>query len=320
MIRRRALVLGAPLALLPGCKKSDGRARIAVVPKGTTHEFWKAVHGGAREAARAGNAHIDWKGPLREDDLRGQIDVVQSFVSQRVSGIVLAPLSDKALGVTVKAAVAAKIPVVIFDSDLKGADHVSFVATDNAAAGKIAANHLAKLLDGKGNVAVLRYQEGSASTQNREQGFLEGIRAHPGIKVVSDTQYGGATTETASSVSENLLSAQRAAPGGDGRAPGLAGVFCPNESTTFGMLLALKKMNLSKPKNPVITPKLSIPSQLPDGAIAPTSQVMSEIFVPHPQMKHLTLILKFGMRPVISRRPINCNVIPPVSSQISIST
>src|SRR5207247_1397371 len=140
----------------------------------------------------------------------------------------------------VKAAKDAKIPVVIFDSDLQGNDYESFVATDNLGAGRIAADHLAKLLGDKGKVLVLRYQEGSASTAQREQGFLVGIKeVHTGVKVASDNQYGGATTESAFAASENLLAAQKAAEGG------IDGIFCPNESTTFGMLLALKKAGLA---------------------------------------------------------------------------
>ena len=220
---------------------ADGSAplRIAVVPKGTTHEFWKAVHAGAVKASQELGVEIVWKGPLKEDDLKGQIDVVDSFVAQGVSGVVLAPLSDKGLVASVHAAVGANIPVVIFDSDLSGQDHASFVATDNYAAGKMAANDLATRLGNKGNVMVLRYQEGSASTANREKGFLDGIHEHPGINVVSANQYGGATTETAFATSENLLLAQKAASGG------VSGIFTPNESTTFGMLLALRKSGLA---------------------------------------------------------------------------
>lgn len=237
------------LVAAAGCKKSGGQTeaaasgekplRIAVVPKGTTHEFWKAVHAGAAKAAKELGVEIIWKGPLKEDDLKSQVDLVQSFIAQGVSGMVLAPLNDSALVAPVKAAVQAGVPVVIFDSDLKGTDHTSFVATDNRAAGGLAAEKLGALLGGKGNVVVLRYQEGSASTHNREQGFLEGLRKFPEIKLVSANQYAGPTTETAFSASENLLLAQNAAKGQ------LQGVFCPNESTTFGMLLALEKAGLA---------------------------------------------------------------------------
>jgi ribose transport system substrate-binding protein len=252
--RRKILWSLGLLATFPlACKKGEGSSptgtsatppgdkplRIAVVPKGTTHEFWKAVHAGAAKASKELKVEIVWKGPLKEDDLKSQVDLVQSFTAQGVSGMVLAPLNDSALQAPVKAAVRSGVPVVIFDSDLKGNEHASFVATDNRAAGRLAGEKLGTLLGGKGNVVVLRYQEGSASTHNREEGFLEGIRKFPDIKVASDNQYAGATTESAFSASENLLLAQNAGKGQ------LQGVFCPNESSTFGMLLALDKAGLS---------------------------------------------------------------------------
>lgn len=220
-------------------EKTKQAIKIAVIPKGTTHEFWKSVHAGAVKASRELGVEVVWKGPLKEDDLNSQIDLVQSFTAQGVSGIVLAPLNDTALGSSVKSAVRAGIPVVVIDSDLKGNEHASFVATDNRSAGRLAGEHMAKLLDGKGNVLVLRYQEGSASTNNREEGFLEALRKHPGIIVKSDNQYGGATTESAFSASENLLLAQSAEKGQ------VSGIFTPNESTTFGMLLALDRAKLA---------------------------------------------------------------------------
>jgi ribose transport system substrate-binding protein len=236
----RIVLLFVAMIFVASCNRGgSSKTRIAVIPKGTTHEFWKAVHAGAVKASREINVEVVWKGPLEEDDLKGQIDVVQSFVAQGVSGIVLAPLNDKALEKPVADAVAAKIPVVIFDSDVAGDKHKSFVATDNEAAGRMAAEKMATLLGRKGKVAVLRYQEGSASTHKREQGFLDAIRKVEGITIVSDNQYGGATTESAFEKSESLLAAQNAATGG------IQGVFCPNESTTFGMLLALRKSNMA---------------------------------------------------------------------------
>ena len=246
--RRDALLslLLAPAAL--SCTRSEGAGsaaprnalKIAVIPKGTTHEFWKSVHAGAAKAAKELGVQMIWKGPLKEDDLKSQIDIVENMVALGVAGIVLAPLNDKALVGAVKAAVGAKIPVVIFDSALQGRDFVSFVATDNAGAGARAAEHLARLLASKGKLLVLRYQEGSASTAAREDGFLGAVqKMHADLTVVSDNQYGGATTESAFTAAENLLAAHKAAEGG------VDGIFCPNESTTFGMLLALQKANLA---------------------------------------------------------------------------
>ncbi|MBV9949902.1 MAG: substrate-binding domain-containing protein [Myxococcales bacterium] len=239
-----------------GSGSASAKKRIAVIPKGTTHEFWKSVHAGAVKAARELDVDVIWKGAIREDDLKGQIDVVQSFVAQGVNGIALAPLSDRGLVGSVKAAVAAQVPVVVFDSDLASDDYVSFVATDNEAAGKLAAGALAARVtavrappggsDDRGarpkrpaRVALLRYEEGSASTGRREKGFVDAVRANPELELTSDSQYAGATTETAEKASENLLTALKADAGG------LDGVFTPNESTTFGMLLALRKAGLA---------------------------------------------------------------------------
>jgi ribose transport system substrate-binding protein len=237
-MRRRDVLLLALAAAACG-NKSNGKLKIAVVPKGTTHEFWKSVHAGAVKASRELDIEILWKGPLKEDDLQEQVDIVEGFVAQGVSGIVLAPLNDKGLVAPVTSAKTAGIPVVVFDSALQGEEHVSYVATDNVAAGKLGGEKLGKLLGGKGNVILLRYLEGSASTNQREQGFLEAMKAFPDLKVVSDNQYGGATTESASAASESLLVAQGADK------DNVAGVFCPNESTTFGMLLALERTKLA---------------------------------------------------------------------------
>jgi ribose transport system substrate-binding protein len=215
------------------------RLHIAVIPKGTTHEFWKSVHAGAVKAARELDVDVTWKGPLKEDDLKSQIDLVQSFTAQRVSGIVLAPLNDRALIASVNAATGAGVPVVVFDSALSGGSPVSFVATDNRAAGALAAVRLLELATGPVKVVVLRYQEGSASTNDREEGFLAGLAARPDVTVVSANQYGGATTESAFKAAERVLLAQNAAGGG------VTAIFTPNESTTFGMLLALQKASLA---------------------------------------------------------------------------
>jgi ABC-type sugar transport system substrate-binding protein len=132
--------------------------RIAVIPKGTTHEFWKSVHAGAAQAAEeAGNVEIFWKGPLQENDGGGQINVVQEFITKKVDGLVLAPLDSQALVAAVKDAQQQGIPTVIFDSGL--ADEsiiVSFVATDNYHGGALAARRLAEVLGAKPNLSVAK--------------------------------------------------------------------------------------------------------------------------------------------------------------------
>ena len=208
---------------------------IALIPKGTTHEFWKSVHAGGVKAARQfGIPDPIWKGPLKENDREGQIKVIEDMINRQVTGIVLAPLDDTALRLPVADSVRAGIPVVIIDSGLKSDQYVSFVATDNYKGGQIGGQHMAKLLGGKGKLVMMRYQEGSASTHNREEGFLEAIAKSPDIEVISSNQYGGPGTEEAMRTGENLLPKLRQADG----------VFCPNESTTFGMLRVLQDNNL----------------------------------------------------------------------------
>jgi ribose transport system substrate-binding protein len=217
------------------------KLRIAVIPKGTTHEFWKAVEAGARDAEKELGVEVIWRGPLKEDDLNDQIKVVEDFTTQGVDGIVLAPLNDSALKSSVDNAQKSEIPVVIFDSDLKNTDFVSFVATDNEKGGKTAGEEMVRLLGGNGNVLMLRYQEGSASTMNREKGFLDVMKATPGIKVLSDSRYAGATVESAKTEAENLLSSFQ---NPDGTLK-VDGIYCPNESSTFGMLLALQQIKMA---------------------------------------------------------------------------
>lgn len=210
---------------------------VAVIPKGTTHVFWKSVEAGALDAGKELGVEIRWKGPIKENDRAQQIQVVQQFVSEGVDAIVLAPLDEEALQGACQEAMKKGIPVVIIDSALKGEagkDFVSFVATDNMEGGRMAGRKLAELLGGKGNVVLLRYQVGSASTDNREGGFLETVQQDNQIVMTSQNQYGGPTVGDAIAVAENIVDVLKQAQG----------VFTPNESTTVGMLTTLQRHKL----------------------------------------------------------------------------
>jgi ribose transport system substrate-binding protein len=260
-MNRVLVLLGVAVALLAGCKKEDagngsgggasgapttgsssaGELRIAVIPKGTTHAFWRAVQAGAEQAGKDTSAQIIWKGPLKEDDRTAQIQVVQQFVGQGVSGIVVAPLDSKALLQPIELAGSQHIPVVIMDSALDGQvgkDFVSFVATDNHKGGQMAGEQLAKILSNTGSVVLLRYAEGSASTEAREAGFLEAIAKYPDIKLLVQNRYGGATADSAAKAALNMIDQIKQADG----------IFTPNESTTNGMLAALQTAGLAGQK------------------------------------------------------------------------
>ncbi|RYG87181.1 sugar ABC transporter substrate-binding protein, partial [bacterium] len=155
-----------------GTPASGAKLTVAVIPMGTTHEYWKALHAGAEEAAKEMNVDIQWKGPLKEDDRAGQIGIVQNFTADNVSGIVLAPLDATALQRPVTEAMGKKIPVIVVDSPLSGEagkDYTALIATNNKLGGSLGAARLAELLGDKGNVVMLRNAEGSASTAAREE-------------------------------------------------------------------------------------------------------------------------------------------------------
>ncbi|MFZ2494062.1 MAG: substrate-binding domain-containing protein [Thermoanaerobaculia bacterium] len=254
MRSRIVTLLALTTSLLFACAKSETAApaagsasaskrsfTIAVIPQGSTHEFWKSIHAGAMKAARdeaAENVAIEiiWKGPMREDDREQQVQVVEGFLNGQVQGIVLAPFDKNALVRPVEEAKRAGVPTVVIDSALESDDPISFVASNNLHGGELAAEEMARLLGGKGKVLVLRYQEGVFSTEQREKGFVERIAKFPGIQIISSNQFAGATRDTAKTASENLLNRY----GGE-----IDGMFTPNESSTAGALLALEDAGLA---------------------------------------------------------------------------
>lgn len=241
----RFVVSLVALALASGCAdRSDktgtsrGKLLIAVVPKATSHEFWKSVHAGAVEGEKQAGVEIIWKGPITESDREAQINLLQDFIAQGVSGICLAPLDSQALQPVVREAKTAGVPVLIFDSGLDDlGDAISFVATDNFLGGEIAGRHLGKLLAGKGRVIVLRYNVGSQSSHEREEGCLAALaKEFPGVEVISSNEYAGDTADKALVKSQQLLLTF-----GDR----VDGVFTPAQHVSTGMLRALEEQNLA---------------------------------------------------------------------------
>ncbi len=238
---KRFLVMLLALTVLAGCGKSGNSSEktftIAVIPQGSTHEYWKSIHAGAMKAAQdyasqKVNVKIIWKGPMREDDREQQVQVVEGFLAQGINGIVLAPFDKDALVRPVEEANRAGIPVVIVDSALNSQVPISLVASNNHHGGELAAEEMGRLLNGKGKILVLRYQEGVSSTEQREQGFIEKMKSEfPGIQIVSSNQFAGATRDTAKTATENLMNKY----GNE-----VQGLFTPNESSTAGALLALE--------------------------------------------------------------------------------
>jgi ribose transport system substrate-binding protein len=236
----------AALVLLGGCgspPEKHSRYRIAVIPKGTTHDFWKSIHAGAvHAAATEGRAKILWEGPNKEDQRSEQQQIVERFTSEGVDAIVLAPCDRQSLVLPVEKALEKGIPVVIMDSGLDlpesataNANYLGYVATDNHLGGVKAAERMIELLKDKphAKVLMLPYQAGSASTEQREAGFRETIRGADNIEFIEAHDEAGATVDSAQKVAERLLSDHK----------DLDGMFTPNESSTLGALQALEGLH-----------------------------------------------------------------------------
>ena len=248
---RSAAVLGLLVATLGGCNQqpsgggSDGQSGdakqvIAVIPKSMGAEFWENVEAGAREAAAESGVDMKWEGPMVETEIAEQNKIIENMVNLDVDGIALAPLNPKAMKKSVKSAVDAGIPVVIFDSAVDGDAHASFVATNNKQGGALGAKHMIELMgDGKGPVMVMRFIQGTASTEARAEGFIETVQS-AGIPMVADPFAEDATVAGSKKTATNTL--ERFVDNGK---LDLAGIFACNDRATLGMLSALEDLRKS---------------------------------------------------------------------------
>lgn len=244
-LRGLAVVVALGAGLL-GCSSSPERSakyRVAVVPKGTTHDFWKSIHAGAVQAARERpDVEILWDGPAKEDQRKEQQEIVERFTAERVSAIVLAPCDRQTLVGPVERALKAGIPVTIIDSGLdstpairESVHYLGYVATNNQEGGEKAAERMIQVLNGKhrAKVLMIRYQAGSESTEKREAGFRQAIRRAGNVQFEEAADEAGATVDSAQQVAERLLSDRK----------DLDGVFAPNESSATGVLRALEVLH-----------------------------------------------------------------------------
>jgi ribose transport system substrate-binding protein len=237
---RIVYAMGIGVALLGGCAAPkpeqtpvQRELTIAVVPKAVAFDFWRSVKAGADKAGRESGATIVWRGPSDERDVAGQIATLEDFISSRVDAIVMAACDSKALTPIVKKARSAGIPVITIDSGVDDPS-VPIVATDNIKGARIAADTLAELIGDKGKVGLIPFVAGAATSTMREQGFKDGLKQHPGVRLVS-TLYSESDAAKGMSVTENMLTST----------PDLAGIFAANEPGAIGAARAFEQRRLA---------------------------------------------------------------------------
>ncbi|WP_229506994.1 ABC transporter substrate-binding protein [Pseudoduganella rivuli] len=208
---------------------------IVFIPKSRDQDFWTFMRQGVDRAVReAGQVQLTWRGPAHNDDIDSQIEILRLYSRPDVDAIIIAPTDRSRLADPVKQAAALGVKVVAVDSALDGNAHVNFVTTNNYAAGKLAAQHMSGLLNGKGTVLVQRTIAGSGSTDDRANGFVDYLKKNaPHITIVAD-EYGGGTRGKAARSAALLLE----------KHPNVDGIFAVNESTSDGMLRALRQAGL----------------------------------------------------------------------------
>lgn len=218
-----------------GGTSEGGKKKVAVIVKGTANSFWKTMQAGAEAAGKEDNVEIVFDGPSPEGDIQGQIDLVERQITNKVDGLVLAACDSNALVKPVQDAKKAGIPVVTVDSGITDTDTpVSYIATDNVKGGQTAAEELAKAIGEKGEVALLGIAKGSASSDQRDQGFIEALKKYPNIHLVP-ARYTQNKVETAVDEVTNILTAN----------PKLVGIFATSEANGVGAANALKQRKLN---------------------------------------------------------------------------
>jgi len=227
---KKLVVLFAMGLLLAACSQTPAaKYQIGVVPKGVAHQFWLTVRAGADAAGKELSANIIWQGPSKETEIDKQMSIIEDMISRKVNAIVMAACDEKALIGTIEKAIKAGIPVVTIDSGVSSELPVSFVATDNVAGAKAAAKELARLIGNEGEVGLIPFVPGAATSEMREQGFKEGIGEIPAIKLAA-TLYSQSDSAKAMNVTQDMLTAN----------PSIKGIFVANEPGAIGAAQAVR--------------------------------------------------------------------------------
>ena len=233
---RPAAAVMAVATLVAACGGSStptaaAKPYVAIVSKGSQHQFWQAVQKGATDEAAKLGATITYEGPASESEVDKQLTMLQTALDKKPAAICFAALDSKAATPLLEKAKAAKIPVVGFDSGVDSDIPVTTVSTDNIAAAGEAADQMAKLIGEAGKVAVIVHDQTSQTGTTRRDGFANRMKEkYPKIEVVA-IEYGAGDPVKSADFAKAIMT----------KYPDLKGFFGANEGSAKGILNALKE-------------------------------------------------------------------------------
>jgi ribose transport system substrate-binding protein len=228
----------APAAEQPAAEQPAAEEKpmyIPVISKGFQHQFWQAVKAGSEQAAKDLGVEITFEGPESEAMVDKQVEMFQTALDKKPAAICLAAVDSKAFEDLLQKAKAANIPVIGFDSGVDSDVPVSTASTDNIAAAALAADKMAELIGGEGEVAVIAHDQTSRTGIDRVKGFTDEINNKFAGKVtIVDTQYGGGDQLKSTDLAKAIIQAH----------PNLKGFFGANEGSIIGVLNAVKELGM----------------------------------------------------------------------------
>lgn len=250
-----ALVASAAL-VIAGCSSNTGDTSdsgsgdtggeetmyIALVSKGFQHQFWQAVKQGAEERAAELGVEITFEGPAAETEVDAQLQMLQTAIDKDPDAIAYAALDPEACVAPLEQAKSKDIPVVYFDAPCNGEVGLSLAATDSKVAGALAAEHMAELIGGEGEIGIVGHSQINSTGVERRDGFVEKIEAdYPDIKIV-DIQYGDGDHLKSADIAKAMIAAH----------PDLKGIYGTNEGSAIGVVNAVNELGLEKGKLTII--------------------------------------------------------------------
>ncbi|MEU3028178.1 substrate-binding domain-containing protein [Streptomyces incarnatus] len=218
-------VVGATSFLHNGSSAS-ANPKVGLSLSTLNNPFFVGVRSGAQ--AEAKKLGVDLTVTDAQNDASQQANQLQNFTSSSLDAIIVNPVDSDAASNSVKAADKAKIPVIAVDRGVNKAAVDALVASDNIAGGEQAAKTIAEKLGGKGRIVILQGQAGTSAARERAQGFADGLKAYPGIKVVAQQPADFDRTKGLD-VMSNLLQAH----------PDVQGVIAANDEMALGAIKAL---------------------------------------------------------------------------------